>query len=582
MHHQGDLASANFAFSTAVMSERSSSGVRNIRAMFEAKNESISPPSRGRSPVGSEGARSTSSRPLSKVRTSFVAVELSGQMGPQLGLRKPSSSGDGDFGLDGSNDPKMGVSDTNLDHRENPKANGNGGIDPAHSVATIEEVKEEDVSNVPKEDVHDEKETIASSGSAETTQEQQKSLISSSPKNRRPAEELDNLASNPSNGATDDLGSVLKGSPFDLSPTEEKNSTNNTPEGTKTTNKKVPSAIKAKPVTTGGTPTKTHLTSRPLPIRTKREADEAQKGSASKTSAKPARTPMAPHTPKTPSTSGSQSQTKTSSTRQSLPKTSSPRLPLSSNTSTKAISKVPTETIAKKPSQKSLTSNATAEPKSRQPSSTSGAPKANTKSTTSSSSKTQPKSPTRPVRLPTSATASTAASVAKLGGAPPSRSPSRAGATGTNLGRKPSTLNKDRQIPKPRAPLNGTASHLHKKTSRPSLPATERPKSRTGTSGKPLAAEESFLTRMTRPTASSASKVHEKIETKSPPRKIPTKSKRKSEIGEGNSKLAGESVPAQTLVEEQEDERPPGTQALTDENTVVVNGNSENAEGITS
>ena len=68
-----------------------SGGVRNIRAMFEAKNEQVSPPSRGRSPAGgSESVRSSSSRPISKVRTSFVAVEKSGL----LGLRKASDVGD--------------------------------------------------------------------------------------------------------------------------------------------------------------------------------------------------------------------------------------------------------------------------------------------------------------------------------------------------------------------------------------------------------------------------------------------------------------------------------------------------------
>jgi hypothetical protein len=68
------------------------SGVRNLRAMFENKggDQSTSPPSRGRSPSGS--INSGSSRPVSKVRASFVAVERPGDIGqaPQWGLRKAS------------------------------------------------------------------------------------------------------------------------------------------------------------------------------------------------------------------------------------------------------------------------------------------------------------------------------------------------------------------------------------------------------------------------------------------------------------------------------------------------------------
>ena len=67
-----------------------SGGVRNLRAMFEnkASDQSNSPPSRGRSPSGS--VASTNSRPVSKVRASFVAVERSGEQGQLWGLRKAS------------------------------------------------------------------------------------------------------------------------------------------------------------------------------------------------------------------------------------------------------------------------------------------------------------------------------------------------------------------------------------------------------------------------------------------------------------------------------------------------------------
>ncbi|KAL3421358.1 mucin-7 precursor protein [Phlyctema vagabunda] len=89
-----------------------SGGVRNLRAMFENKDEATSPPDRGRSPgISSIGGSSTgtSPRPLSKVRTSFVTVEnRSGQWGlkrdtsgePSLAKRRPS------FSVDEQEDPK--------------------------------------------------------------------------------------------------------------------------------------------------------------------------------------------------------------------------------------------------------------------------------------------------------------------------------------------------------------------------------------------------------------------------------------------------------------------------------------------
>src|SRR5947207_15440587 len=79
------------------MFANNNTGVRNLRAMFENKTgdpaTSTSPPSRGRSPAGSEA--SLSSRPVSKVRASFVAVERPAEagQGQQWGLRKASDVG---------------------------------------------------------------------------------------------------------------------------------------------------------------------------------------------------------------------------------------------------------------------------------------------------------------------------------------------------------------------------------------------------------------------------------------------------------------------------------------------------------
>ncbi|KAL2199397.1 hypothetical protein P885DRAFT_58782 [Corynascus similis CBS 632.67] len=56
------------------------SAVKNLRAMFEQKGE-MSPPDRGRSPGIPYGPGSDSPRPLSKIRTSFVAIEKDGRIG---------------------------------------------------------------------------------------------------------------------------------------------------------------------------------------------------------------------------------------------------------------------------------------------------------------------------------------------------------------------------------------------------------------------------------------------------------------------------------------------------------------------
>jgi len=67
------------------------SQVKNLRAMFENKGDDSNPPDRGRSPAGFSSHRgsnaSESPRPLSTVRTNFVAIEKHGR----IGLRRDHS-----------------------------------------------------------------------------------------------------------------------------------------------------------------------------------------------------------------------------------------------------------------------------------------------------------------------------------------------------------------------------------------------------------------------------------------------------------------------------------------------------------
>ena len=62
--------------------DRNSSAVRNLRAKFEQKETPEASPSqgRGRSPLGQRLGDRETDRPLSKVRSSFVSVDPSGQM----------------------------------------------------------------------------------------------------------------------------------------------------------------------------------------------------------------------------------------------------------------------------------------------------------------------------------------------------------------------------------------------------------------------------------------------------------------------------------------------------------------------
>lgn len=85
------------------MSLKSGSGVQGLRAMFEQSNNETSPPSRGRSPAG-DSITSNPSRPVSKVRTSFVPVDTSGA-GLLPELRKTSTTESGPA-MDGAQDEK--------------------------------------------------------------------------------------------------------------------------------------------------------------------------------------------------------------------------------------------------------------------------------------------------------------------------------------------------------------------------------------------------------------------------------------------------------------------------------------------
>ncbi len=464
-------------------------------------------------------------------------------MAPQLGLKKINSGGEGEFGGDGGNDTKVAADRNKVNGGPVESSNGNGSIDKTTSAMPNSEVKEEEGSNnnpdaisaslseerAPAEQTSCSKENQDSSSFEDRTA----TTLPSDPKDEKIT--TDNAA--PPQEA-ENLGSLLKGSAFEAPPAEKQHSAEpespQKPELVKSPSKvmggKTPAYGKAAetrhPRKSAESKSKP-LNSRPAAISTSHDATVTKLSSKPSPVTTAVKSPTTPQTPKTPVTPK----------RQPLSKTASPRQPMTP----KETSKPP----AKKPSRTSLASTtSTAQvAKPRQPpplASSSNVAKKAVK--TSPDSKVRPKSPTRPVRLPASATASTASSAAKLGGAAPARSPSRASTN--NLGRKPSTLNRDHKPSAPR--ISGpAASNLHRKPSRPSLPAQnghERPKSRVSNAGS-KAPDEGFLARMMRPTASSTSKTHEKVEPKTPPKKTASaKAKRRSDGSEDNERHKREEV----------------------------------------
>ena len=507
-----------------------SGGVRNLLARFEAKSENTPPPSRGRSPVSSERGRSTSSRPLSKVRTSFVAVERSGQMGPVLGVRKLSEGEMAPMG-NGNGEVKDTTTRTEDSHKESLKANGTTDPEATHSTAPLPDVAEEDTVNGVKENTptsNKSKGAEASSVSSMAPKDGSEEADSANASEASPLARKSVVADTVGVAGVGevnaqeekDVGSILKGSPFVEDGSQPK--VNGSPKKEAASKKshakvdspKKPGAKEKTGQTTKASPSvkpssnSNTANSRPLPISTKKESPASSKAPLSAKSGESKSSPKVSSAPKTPSTSISHDSTaKITSPRQPVPK-SSPKT--ASKDHATASTNAATEGTKQRSSRVPST-NGTASSAAKSSATTSDP----TKKLTSNSSKPQPKSPTRPVRLPAAATSSTAASAAKLGG-PPSRSPSRAGTTAA--ARKAPITKRDVPAIKSR-PAASTASattQVRKKVSRPSLPpqTQEHPKSRTS-----ITPDESFLARMMRPTAASASKVHEKIETKSPPRK---------------------------------------------------------------
>ena len=476
----------------------SPSGFASLRARFEQKGESTSPPSRGRSPAGPLGMTGDASRPISKVRTSFVAVEPTEQMGDldaseELGNKGHVQNGDG-----------AGETTTN-GVVEKPKTNGIE-LTPQNSSKKETNPPEQTTpkgSPTKKDSTSPEKPGMNTAPTADLDKPKSTAEVQ---------REIGTVLDGPvREGETSPLGSILKGSPFEQDEKEGEASkardTGAAAEPVQSLEQQV--ADPSTPLTNGkpkgasapnaGQQPKTKTTP---PSTTRKKSVIQPASSMIEKSGNKTHTPTrpAPTTPKNVPTPNKQPMVKKIS-----PKSANSAEPK------KEVLKDAKKTTVERPSRPAVGQKApvagskpAAKP-AKKPGLTSLAP----------FTKPRPKSPTRPVRLPGSATAPTAASAAKLETAPAATAK-----------------------PRDRVPSNPTS--LRSKPARTSLPAgskfsekaKEKPKSRLSTASS-KAPEGSFLDRMMRPTQSSSQKTHEKLEAKTPPKKANgIKPKRKSDGSE--------------------------------------------------
>ena len=258
-----------------------------------------------------------------------------------------------------------------------------------------------------------------------------------------------------------------------------------------------------------GSQSKGKADSRPATIETKAATRPAPSNATEKSGGQSQKSnPTGSPTPNSPTTYGKQPMSATAPPKAAPPKEAKKdarEIKKPANRLSTAP-KLPTTVTASKPAPKPAPAISTTSKPIKKPSPTSP----------SAFVKPGPKSPTRPVRLPGSATAPTAASAAKLDVA--------------------STASKVQE----RASSNSASTRLKPKSSRASLPAgsklaEKKSHSRLSTASS-KAPEGSFLERMMRPTASSASKAHEKAEGKIPPKKAPGMKPKRTSVGSEKSK----------------------------------------------
>ena len=241
--------------------------------------------------------------------------------------------------------------------------------------------------------------------------------------------------------------------------------------------------------------------SKASPSKTSPSETSPSKASPSKAAKKP--DAKKPRTNGKPAAISTKASSKASSSTMKSP-VSQPKTPISAKSpASSSKPETPKSTSRKAPTKKASRISLTA-PTAASMAHTKGASDKPANSKTSPTSRPKPREVTRPVNLPSHLTAPTASSRARHDPEPASTSTS----TTSNL--RSSTTSR----PKPH-----TSSA--RQTPRSSLAPQHRPESRgsqTTARRSIVPADGSFLERMMRPTASSASKTHEKVEANTPPK----------------------------------------------------------------
>ncbi|KFY83391.1 hypothetical protein V498_08105 [Pseudogymnoascus sp. VKM F-4517 (FW-2822)] len=396
-----------------------SSGVRNLRAMFENKDDSTtSPPqNRGRSPAPSIGNNSASPRQLSKVRTSFVAVERNGQTGIQWGLRKETT---------------VPPEDSTMSHRRGSFAE-NESTDPDVVIERKKSIQEEFKARKNSVDISETIPEFALEMPSAAASKQGTPAIES----KDPMPAANTPTGNP------DKPSTVEERNAKLLPADVKSAA--TVSGGKALKGASGLGEDLKGVTTGKL--KTGPSTKPSDKSTASKSSRPAPISTTKTSTL-SKTTKSPALPKTP-VSGTSAKSSTRTTATAATKASKPAVEKTTRPST---------TTTKPAAPSTRTNPATKKPSL--PSSTGFI-------------KPRPKSPTKPAKLPSSLTAPTSSSLSKLAdearrtSAGSTRSPSRVSAGKSETIRKP-TSSRPSLGPPPSAALK-------KQTSRQSLPKPSAP-----------------------------------------------------------------------------------------------------------
>ncbi|TGO61458.1 hypothetical protein BCON_0027g00450 [Botryotinia convoluta] len=522
------------------------SNIKNLRAMFEQNNKetSVSPPERGRSSgeytLFSPGSSTTPPRPLSKVRTSFVAVERGAQQAGQaiqLGLKRQDSNSEPNMASGGSMARRR--TSFSLDEQSHPK-------ETAERKKSISEEFEARKASIMVDEL------IPESALAETPAFEVSKQIGDPEPTKQTIPERGRELAKPAEIKENPKKSEEESKALDTSPPATK--ANKSP-----TSKTGPSKTNATPKVSDKA-TRTKSATRPAPISTAKSSTTPK--ISPRISSPPKSSKPAPRTPTTPTGSGKDGKLQKSKTPEKKPVVSA---------------KTPDKKPAKKTSSTSLAPSSGARASSKPRSASRPAVKSRIPPSPPQSGFSKPKarSPTRPVQLPASLLAPTASSGSKgATSTPPARQTQSRASEAIKNETAPRSQSRAGSAPRSSAttaksshpPVSRSASQVKKGTTRPSLGPSSTLQRKTSAGSLPPAsaplADDGFLSRMMRPTASSASKSTDK----SPPPKRSLSVKRPSS-SLGHSKVRDTKTASQEI---QKATRPTTTKAADSKSTAPV------------